>query len=140
MCATLDAVLRHKGLRTAVYTSPHLVDFRERFLIDGVPVAPERIVDFVERWTPEVERLGATFFEATTAMAFEFFAEAEVDVAVIETGLGGRLDATNVITPMVAGVATIGIDHVEYLGARGGNRVREGRDLQAGRARGDRRA
>lgn len=117
VCATLDAVLRHKGLRTAVYTSPHLVDFRERFLIDGVPVAPERIVDFVERWTPEVERLGATFFEATTAMAFEFFAEAEVDVAVIETGLGGRLDATNVITPMVAGVATIGIDHVEYLGA-----------------------
>jgi dihydrofolate synthase/folylpolyglutamate synthase len=117
VCATLDAVLRAKGVRTAVYTSPHLVDFRERFLIDGVPVAPERIVEFVDKWTPEVERLGATFFEATTAMAFEFFAEAQVDVAVIETGLGGRLDATNVITPLVAGVATIGIDHVEYLGA-----------------------
>jgi dihydrofolate synthase/folylpolyglutamate synthase len=117
VCATLEAVLRAKGLRTAVYTSPHLVDFRERFLIDGVPVAPERIVEFVDKWTPEVERLGATFFEATTAMAFEFFAEANVDVAVIETGLGGRLDATNVITPLVAGVATIGIDHVEYLGA-----------------------
>jgi dihydrofolate synthase/folylpolyglutamate synthase len=117
VCATLDAVLRNKGLRTAVYTSPHLVDFRERFLIDGVPVAPERIVAFVDKWTPEVERLGATFFEATTAMAFEFFAEAEVDVAVIETGLGGRLDATNVVTPLVAGVATIGIDHVEFLGA-----------------------
>jgi dihydrofolate synthase/folylpolyglutamate synthase len=117
VCATLDAVLRTKGLRTAVYTSPHLVDFRERFLIDGAPVAPERIVAFVDKWTPEVERLGATFFEATTAMAFEFFAEAEVDVAVIETGLGGRLDATNVIHPLVAGVATIGIDHVEYLGA-----------------------
>jgi dihydrofolate synthase/folylpolyglutamate synthase len=117
VCATLDAVLRNKGLRTAVYTSPHLVDFRERFLIDGVPVAPERIVEFVDKWTPEVERLGATFFEATTAMAFEFFAEADVDVAVIETGLGGRLDATNVVTPLVAGVATIGIDHVEFLGA-----------------------
>jgi dihydrofolate synthase/folylpolyglutamate synthase len=117
VCATLDAVLRAKGLRVAVYTSPHLVDFRERFLIDGVPVGPERIVQFVEKWTPEVERLGATFFEATTAMAFEFFAEAEVDVAVIETGLGGRLDATNVITPLVAGVTTIDIDHVEYLGA-----------------------
>jgi dihydrofolate synthase/folylpolyglutamate synthase len=117
VCATLEAVLRAKGLRTAVYTSPHLVDFRERFLIDGVPVAPERIVEFVDKWTPEVERLGATFFEATTAMAFEFFAEANVDVAVIETGLGGRLDATNVITPLVAGVATIGIDHVEFLGA-----------------------
>jgi dihydrofolate synthase/folylpolyglutamate synthase len=117
VCATLDAVLRAKGLRVAMYTSPHLVDFRERFLIDGVPVAPERIVEFVEKWTPEVERLGATFFEATTAMAFEFFAEAAVDVAVIETGLGGRLDATNVITPLVAGVSTIDIDHVEYLGA-----------------------
>ena len=117
VCATLEAVLRAKGLRTAVYTSPHLVDFRERFLIDGVPVAPERIVEFVDKWTPEVERLGATFFEATTAMAFEFFAEANVDMAVIETGLGGRLDATNVVTPLVAGVATIGIDHVEYLGA-----------------------
>lgn len=117
VCATLDAVLRSKGLRTAVYTSPHLVDFRERFLIDGAPVAPERIVEFVDKWTPEVERLGATFFEATTAMAFEFFAEAGVDVAVIETGLGGRLDATNVILPLVAGVATIGIDHVEFLGA-----------------------
>ena len=117
VCATLEAVLRAKGLRTAVYTSPHLVDFRERFLIDGVPVAPERIVEFVDKWTPEVERLGATFFEATTAMAFEFFAEANVDIAVIETGLGGRLDATNVVSPLVAGVATIGIDHVEYLGA-----------------------
>lgn len=117
VCATLDAVLQSKGLRTAVYTSPHLVDFRERFLIDGAPVAPERIVEFVDKWTPEVERLGATFFEATTAMAFEFFAEAGVDVAVIETGLGGRLDATNVILPLVAGVATIGIDHVEFLGA-----------------------
>jgi dihydrofolate synthase/folylpolyglutamate synthase len=117
VCATLDAILRAKGLRVARYTSPHLVDFRERFLIDGVAVPPERIVEFVRRWTPEVERLGATFFEATTAMAFDFFADAGVDIAVIETGLGGRLDATNVITPLVAGVTTIGIDHVEYLGA-----------------------
>lgn len=117
VCATLDAVLRARGLRTAVYTSPHLVDFRERFVIDGAAVAPEQIVAFVDKWTPEVERLGATFFEATTAMAFDFFANANVDVAIIETGLGGRLDATNVITPLVAGVATIGIDHVEYLGA-----------------------
>ncbi|MEI6814231.1 MAG: folylpolyglutamate synthase/dihydrofolate synthase family protein [bacterium] len=116
VCATLEAVLRAKGLRVAKYTSPHLVDFRERFLVDGVPVSPERIVAFIDRYTPDVERLGATFFEATTAMAFEFFAEAQVDVAVIETGLGGRLDATNVVAPLVAGVTTIGIDHVEYLG------------------------
>ena len=108
--------MRARGLKVGKYTSPHLIDFRERFLIDGEPVAPEQIVEFVERWTPDVERLGATFFEATTAMAFEFFSRAEVDVAIIETGLGGRLDATNVVTPVVAGVVNIGIDHVEYLG------------------------
>lgn len=117
VCATLDAVLQMRGLRVARYTSPHLVDFPERFLVNHAPVAPERIVDWVTRWTPEVERLGATFFEATTAMAFHFFAEDHVDLAVIETGLGGRLDATNVLQPLVAGVTNIQIDHVEYLGA-----------------------
>ena len=117
VCATLDAVLRARGLRVARYTSPHLIDFPERFLVDGVPVESDRIVEWVDRWTPEVERLGATFFEATTAMAFQFFAESGVDVAVIETGLGGRLDATNVLVPLVAGVTNIQIDHVEYLGA-----------------------
>ena len=116
VCAGLEAVLRAQGLRVGKYTSPHLVDFRERFLVDGAAVEPEKIVAFVERWTPTVESLGATFFEATTAMAFEFFREAQVDVAVIETGLGGRLDATNVLVPLVATVTNIGIDHVEYLG------------------------
>ncbi|HEY3286837.1 MAG TPA: folylpolyglutamate synthase/dihydrofolate synthase family protein [Gemmatimonadaceae bacterium] len=117
VCATLDAVLQARGLRVARYTSPHLVDFPERFLVNNAPVASDRIVEWVTRWTPEVERLGATFFEATTAMAFQFFLEDGVDVAVIETGLGGRLDATNVLRPLVAGVTNIQIDHVEYLGA-----------------------
>ncbi len=117
VCATLDAVLQQRGLRVARYTSPHLIDFPERFLVNNVPVTSERIVEWVSRWTPEVERLGATFFEATTAMAFQFFREDQVDVAVIETGLGGRLDATNVLRPLVAGVTNIQIDHVEYLGA-----------------------
>lgn len=116
VCASLETVLRARGLKVGKYTSPHLVDFRERFLIDGRPVSEEAIVDFLDRWTPTVERLGATFFEATTAMAFELFAEAGVDVAVIETGLGGRLDASNVITPLVAGVTGIAIDHTEWLG------------------------
>lgn len=116
VCATLEAVLRHRGFRVGKYTSPHLVDFRERFLIDGRPVEEAHVVDFIERWTPDVERTGATFFEATTAMAFDWFARSNVDVAVIETGLGGRLDATNVVRPIVAGVTAIGIDHVEYLG------------------------
>jgi dihydrofolate synthase/folylpolyglutamate synthase len=116
VCATLDTLLRAKGLRVGKYTSPHLVDFRERFLVDGRPVEPQFVVDFIERWTPAVERIGATFFEATTAMAFDLFASEGVDAAVIETGLGGRLDSTNVIRPLAAGVTSIGIDHVEYLG------------------------
>jgi dihydrofolate synthase / folylpolyglutamate synthase len=113
---TLSALLRARGLRVAMYTSPHLVDFRERFVIDGQPITERDVTDWIERRTPLVERLGATFFEATTAMGFELFAAANVDVAVIEVGLGGRLDATNVLSPLAAGVASIGIDHVEYLG------------------------
>ena len=117
MCATLEAMARQRRLRVGKYTSPHLVDFRERFLVDGRPVDEEFVVDFIARWTPDVERLGATFFEATTAMAFAYFFDAGVDVAVVEAGLGGRLDSTNVVRPLAAGVTSIGIDHVEYLGA-----------------------
>ncbi|MCL4213611.1 MAG: bifunctional folylpolyglutamate synthase/dihydrofolate synthase [Gemmatimonadales bacterium] len=116
VCASLEAVLRSRGLRVAKYTSPHLVDFRERFVVDGHLVEEGAIMAFLDRWTPTVEELGVTFFEATTAMAFQLFADAEVDVAVIETGLGGRLDATNVVTPLVAGVTGIAIDHTEWLG------------------------
>ena len=116
VCASMEAVLRARGLKVAKYTSPHLVDFRERFLIDGCPVSEDDITGFLDEWTPTVERLGATFFEATTAMAFHLFAEADVDVAVIETGLGGRLDATNALTPLVAGVTNIGLDHLDWLG------------------------
>lgn len=116
VCALLEAALRARGLRVAKYTSPHLVDFRERFVVNGRPLDDALLAAWLERWTPTVERLGATFFEATTAMGFSLFAEAGVDVAVIETGLGGRLDATNVVHPLVAGVSGIGIDHTEWLG------------------------
>jgi dihydrofolate synthase / folylpolyglutamate synthase len=116
VCATLDTLLRAKGMRVGKYTSPHLVDFRERFLVNGRPVDEQFVVDFIQRWTPTVERIGATFFEATTAMAFDLFAREEVDAAVIETGLGGRLDSTNVLLPLACGVTSIGIDHTEYLG------------------------
>ena len=105
-----------RGLRVGKYTSPHLVDFRERILVDREPIQGSQIVQFVEQWTPLVEKLGATFFEATTAMAFDAFARARVDVALIETGLGGRLDSTNVVDPVAAGVTSIGLDHMEYLG------------------------
>lgn len=114
--ATAEALLMGRGLRVGKYTSPHLVDFRERILVDREPIQATQIVEFVQRWTPLVEKLGATFFEATTAMAFDAFARAKVDVALIETGLGGRLDSTNVVDPVAAGVTSIGLDHMEYLG------------------------
>jgi dihydrofolate synthase/folylpolyglutamate synthase len=114
--AIAEAVLRAKGLRVGKFTSPHLVDFRERMVVDGRPIPESIIIEFVDRWTPVVEEVGATFFEATTAMAFDWFKRCEADVAVIEAGLGGRLDATNVITPRAAGVTSIGFDHTEYLG------------------------
>jgi dihydrofolate synthase/folylpolyglutamate synthase len=114
--ATVEALLRAKGLRVARYTSPHLVDFRERIVVDGRPVPEDAVVDFVRRWTAEGERLGATFFEVTTALAFAHFADASADVAIVETGLGGRLDSTNVVQPVAAAVTSIGLDHVQYLG------------------------
>ena len=114
--ATAEALLRSRGLRVGRYTSPHLVDFRERIVVDGRAIGRDEVVEFIDRWTPAVERLGASFFEATSALAFEHFARAGVDVALIETGLGGRLDSTNVVQPVVAGVTSIGYDHMEYLG------------------------
>ncbi len=112
----LDAMLREGGLRVGRYTSPHLIDFRERICVNGVPISEELVTRFAGRWVPEVERLGATFFEATTCMAFEHFSREQVDVAVVEVGLGGRLDATNVLTPLATAVTSIGMDHMQYLG------------------------
>jgi dihydrofolate synthase/folylpolyglutamate synthase len=114
--ATAEALLRARGLRVARYTSPHLVDFRERIVVNGEPIAAEQVVTFIDEWTPAVERIGASFFEATTALAFDHFARARIDVALVETGLGGRLDSTNVVRPIAAGVTSIGFDHMEYLG------------------------
>jgi dihydrofolate synthase/folylpolyglutamate synthase len=114
--ATAEAMLRARGLRVGRYTSPHLIDFRERILVDRAPIGEEEVLAFLERWMPESERLGATFFEITTALALDHFARSEVDVAVVEVGLGGRLDATNVVTPRAAVVTSIALDHTEWLG------------------------
>jgi dihydrofolate synthase / folylpolyglutamate synthase len=114
--ATAEALLRSRGVRVARYTSPHLVDFRERIVVNGEPISADEVVAFIERWTPAVERIGASFFEATTALAFHHFARSRIDVALVETGLGGRLDSTNVVQPIAAGVTSIGLDHTEYLG------------------------
>ncbi len=114
--ATLDALLRHAGLRVARYTSPHLVRFNERVVINGHPMSHSAIASWLNTHEPRLTQLGATFFEATTAMALSYFAEAQVDVAIVEVGLGGRLDATNLVSPIAAGVTQIGFDHMEYLG------------------------
>lgn len=114
--ATIASILTARGKRVATYTSPHLVDFRERMTVGGERIPAADVVEFIHTHTPFVEEIGASFFEATTAMAFEYFARAGADVAIIEAGLGGRLDSTNVLDPIVAGVTSIGLDHTEYLG------------------------
>lgn len=114
--AMIASILTASGYKTGLYTSPHLVHFGERIRIDGKRIDEEEIVRYTKLLRPAIERTGATFFEATTAMAFQYFADQHVDVAVIETGLGGRLDATNVLTPLLSIITTIGLDHTEYLG------------------------
>ncbi len=115
-CHLLAAVLQSAGYRTGLFTSPHLVDFRERIRVDGEMIPREAVVEFTERWHGEMVRGGLTFFEMTTAMALWWFSRAGVEVAVVETGLGGRLDSTNVITPEVSVVTNIGLEHTRYLG------------------------
>ncbi len=115
-CATLDAVLQQMGFTVGRYSSPHLIDFRERVLINGVAVDEAQVMAWLGAHRSDIDQLGATFFEATTAMAFDLLSAASVDVAVIEVGLGGRLDSTNVLTPLVAAVTSIGLDHREFLG------------------------
>ena len=110
------AALRAAGCSVGLYTSPHLVDVRERMIVDDRPIGRTAFAGWTARLLPEIERTQASFFEATTAIAFADFAARRVDVAVIEVGLGGRLDCTNVITPLASGVTTIAREHTEYLG------------------------
>ncbi|MEX2583084.1 MAG: folylpolyglutamate synthase/dihydrofolate synthase family protein [Gemmatimonadota bacterium] len=118
VAAFCDSALRTEGgARIGLYTSPHLVDFSERIRIDGVPIADGELAEVAGMLRPAIERSGASFFEATTAMAFLAFARAGVELAVVEVGLGGRLDATNVLQPLVTGVTNISREHEEYLGS-----------------------
>lgn len=112
----LAAILQTAGYKTGLYTSPHLVDFRERIRIDGEMIAEEKVIAFTKRMQAAVETIKPSFFELTVAMAFEQFAEEQVDIAVIETGLGGRLDSTNVIDPELCIITNIGWDHMNLLG------------------------
>jgi dihydrofolate synthase/folylpolyglutamate synthase len=108
--------LRAAGWRVGLYTSPHLVSFRERVQVDGLPISEAAVVAWTERLAPLIRRRRATFFEATTAIALADFAARGVDIAVVEVGLGGRLDSTNVLTPLVSAVTRIERDHMKYLG------------------------
>jgi dihydrofolate synthase/folylpolyglutamate synthase len=112
----LAAVLQTAGYRTGLYTSPHLRDFRERIRINGKMIAEVEVVDFVKEQQGNIEEIEPSFFEVTVAMAFNYFANHQVDIAIIEVGLGGRLDSTNIITPILSVITNIGYDHVNLLG------------------------
>jgi len=112
----LAAILQAAGYKTGLYTSPHLYDFRERIKIDGQLIEEQAVVDFVANLQPLLETIEPSFFEVTVTMAFDHFAKQQVDIAVIETGLGGRLDSTNVITPLLSVITNIDWDHMQLLG------------------------
>ena len=112
----LAAQLQVCGYKVGLYTSPHIMDYAERIRVNGHPIAHDYVVNFVEQEKNFIEQLEPTFFEITTALAFKYFAENDVDIAVIETGLGGRLDSTTIITPLLSIITTVAYDHTDLLG------------------------
>jgi len=112
----LAAILQVAGYKTGLYTSPHLKDFRERIRINGQMINEQTVVDFVAKYQPDFEQIQPSFFEMTVALAFDVFAKEQVDIAIIEVGLGGRLDSTNVINPLLSIITNIGWDHMNLLG------------------------
>lgn len=116
VAACMAAIFQASGRKTGLFTSPHLVDFTERIRIDGVPISQERVAEYCTKLESAIVELNATFFEVTAAMAFAYFADEGVDASVIETGMGGRLDATNVVSSDIAIIPSIGLEHTEWLG------------------------
>ncbi|MEG1021538.1 MAG: Mur ligase family protein, partial [Myroides sp.] len=112
----IASVLQEAGFKVGLYTSPHLVDFRERIRINGEEISKEFVVDFIEQNKSFLESNKLSFFEMTVGMAFQYFSDQNVDVAIIEVGLGGRLDSTNIITPLLSVITNIGWDHMNLLG------------------------
>lgn len=112
----LAAVLQQAGYQTGLFTSPHLSDFRERIRVNGEMISKQKVVNFVDKYRRAMEECGLSFFEMTAAMAFDYFAQSDVEVAIVETGLGGRLDATNIVLPLVSVITNIGLEHTEFLG------------------------
>ncbi len=116
VCHLLAAILRQSGYKVGLYTSPHLVDFRERIRVDGKMITKEYVVDFVERHRAVFEPLHPSFFELTSTLAFDYFRAEKVDFAVVEVGMGGRLDSTNIITPVLSIITNVSLDHTQFLG------------------------
>lgn len=116
VCHLLDSILQCKGLKTGLFTSPHLNDFRERIRIDGKMIAKSRVAQFVSYFKKDFEKISPSFFEMTFAMGLRFFKESNVDLVVLETGMGGRLDSTNVVHPLISVITNISMDHKEFLG------------------------
>lgn len=112
----IASVLQSAGYKVGLYTSPHLYDFRERIKINGEMITEQCVVDFVKNHKAIIDEVKPSFFEMTVAMAFEYFAQQKVDIAVIEVGMGGRLDSTNIISPLLSVITNIGLDHTEFLG------------------------
>ncbi len=112
----LSSIYQAAGFKTGLYTSPHYLDFRERIRIDGLKISEENVVGFIEEHKELILKVSPSFFEITVAMAFDYFAKQQVDLAIIETGLGGRLDSTNLIHPMLSIITRIGLDHMDMLG------------------------
>src|SRR5690606_17036457 len=112
----LAAILASAGYKTGLYTSPHLVDFRERIRINGEQISEQFVINYVNSQKDLIEEIQPSFFEATVALAFDYFAKEQVDIAIIEVGLGGRLDSTNIISPEVCLITNIGMDHMNLLG------------------------
>lgn len=112
----LASVLQAAGYRVGLYTSPHLKDFRERIRIDGEPISESAVLEFIQDHASTFSKMGLSFFEMTVGLAFEYFSKSNIDIAIIETGMGGRLDSTNVITPILSVITNIGLDHMQFLG------------------------
>ncbi len=114
--STLASIFATAGYKTGLFTSPHLKDFRERIRINGSMIPEQKVVDFVQFYRREMQDMQPSFFELTCAMAFEYFASEKVDIAILEVGMGGRLDSTNVVIPEVSVITSIGLDHQQFLG------------------------
>ena len=112
----LASIFQEAGYKTGLYTSPHLRDFRERIRINGEMIPEENVTSFIEKHREAFEKLQLSFFEMTVGMAFQYFADEQVDIAIVEVGMGGRLDSTNLITPELSIITNIGLDHVQFLG------------------------